>query len=86
MYVLGGIESKEEGDHTTSSVLKVDSRTQTWSEVAPMPAERDAAGSCVVGSAIFIFGGRDDPGSDIHYLVLQHRDQHVARADARGQM
>jgi N-acetylneuraminic acid mutarotase len=41
-------------------VLKFDRRTQTWSEVAPMPAERDFAGACVVGSDIYIFGGHDD--------------------------
>jgi hypothetical protein len=61
LYVLGGIEIDEEGEeHTVNSVLKFDSRTQTWSEVAPMPAERDNAGACVLGSNIHIFGGRND--------------------------
>jgi hypothetical protein len=58
MYVLAGIEKDEGGDeHAVNSVLKLDSRTQIWSEVAPMPAERDTAGACVVGSDIYIFGG-----------------------------
>jgi hypothetical protein len=61
LYVLGGVEEDEEGEeHTVSSVLKFDSRMQTWSEVAPMPAERDNAGACVLGSNIYIFGGRND--------------------------
>jgi hypothetical protein len=61
LYVLGGVE--EDGDleeHTVSSVLKFDRRTQTWSEVAPMPEERDNAGACVLGSDIYIIGGRND--------------------------
>jgi N-acetylneuraminic acid mutarotase len=61
MYVLGGVEEDEESDeHTVNSVLKFDSRTQTWSEVAPVPAERDNAGACVLGSDIYIIGGRND--------------------------
>jgi hypothetical protein len=61
MYVLGGIEKDEEsGEHTMNSVLKFDSKTHTWNEVAPMPAERDNAGACVLGSNIYIFGGRND--------------------------
>jgi N-acetylneuraminic acid mutarotase len=55
LYVLGGIEER-----TVNSVLKFDSRRQTWSEVAPMPAERHNAGACVLGSDIYIFGGRND--------------------------
>jgi N-acetylneuraminic acid mutarotase len=60
MYVLGGIEEIDEEEHAVSSVLKFDSRTQTWTEVAPMPAERDYAGACVVGSSIYVIGGRDN--------------------------
>jgi kelch-like protein 21 len=61
MYILGGIEKEEErGEHTVNSVLKFDSRTQTWSEAAPMPAERDNAGACVLGSDTYIIGGRTD--------------------------
>jgi N-acetylneuraminic acid mutarotase len=61
MYVLGGVEKDEElVEHTMNSVLKFDSRTQTWSEVAPMPAEHDNAGACVLGSNIYIIGGRND--------------------------
>jgi influenza virus NS1A-binding protein len=61
MYVLGGVEEDEEGEeHTVSSVLKFDSRRQTWSEVAPMPGRRYNAGACVVGGDIYIIGGRND--------------------------
>jgi hypothetical protein len=60
MFVLGGVMHVEGGKLTVSSVLKFDSRARTWSEVEPMPAERDCADACVVGSDIYIFGGRDD--------------------------
>jgi N-acetylneuraminic acid mutarotase len=61
LYVLGGVEKDEIGEeHTVNSVLKFDSRTQTWSQVAPMPEERDNAGACVLGSNIHIFGGCND--------------------------
>jgi hypothetical protein len=60
MYVLGGVADVDGKERAVSSVLRFDSRAQTWSEVAPMPAERCYAGACVVGSAIYIFGGRDD--------------------------
>jgi N-acetylneuraminic acid mutarotase len=61
MYVLGGVEEDEESDrHAVNSVLKFDSRNQTWSEVAPVPAERDNAGACVLGSDIYIIGGHND--------------------------
>jgi N-acetylneuraminic acid mutarotase len=82
MYVLGGVEKDEErGEHTVSSVLKPDSSTQTWSEVALMPAERDSAGMCGAGSNIFIIGGRTDDmevhGSDFHHLLFLRRDERV---------
>jgi N-acetylneuraminic acid mutarotase len=61
LYVLGGVEKDEIGkEHTVNSVLKFDSRTQTWSEVPPMPAERDNAGACVMGSDMYIIGGCND--------------------------
>jgi N-acetylneuraminic acid mutarotase len=61
MYVMGGVEVDEEGgERTVKSVLKYDCRVQTWSEVAPMPAERDNAGACVLGSNIYVFGGRNE--------------------------
>jgi hypothetical protein len=61
MYVLSGVEMDDPGDeYTVNSVLKFDSSTQIWSEVAPMPAERHNAGACVVGVDIYIFGGTSD--------------------------
>jgi hypothetical protein len=64
MYVLGGVEVYEEGDeYTTNSVLKFDCRMQSWSEVATMSEERDNASACVLGSDIYIFGGRNENGA-----------------------
>jgi N-acetylneuraminic acid mutarotase len=64
MYVVGGIVQDEEGGcETVNSVLKFDCRMQTWSEVASMPAERDNAGACVLGSDIYIFGGKSESGA-----------------------
>jgi N-acetylneuraminic acid mutarotase len=61
MYVMGGIEIDEEGrERTVKSVLKFGRRAQTWSEVASMLAERDNAGACMLGSDIYIFGGRNE--------------------------
>jgi hypothetical protein len=61
MYVLGGIEEDEDGyDVFVNSVFKFDCRMQIWSEVAPMPEERDNAGTCVLGSDIYVFGGRNE--------------------------
>jgi hypothetical protein len=61
IYVVGGIEQDEEGRlKSVNSVLKFDCQMQTWSEVVPMPSERDEAGACVLGSDIYIFGGNAD--------------------------
>jgi N-acetylneuraminic acid mutarotase len=61
VYDLGVVEQNEEGAHkTVNSVLNFNSRTQMWSEVASMPAERDDAGACVLGSDIYIIGGRTE--------------------------
>jgi hypothetical protein len=61
LYVLGGIEEGGEGaENTVRSVLKFDSRTQIWSEVAPMTEERFNAGACVLGGDVYIFGGKTD--------------------------
>jgi N-acetylneuraminic acid mutarotase len=66
MYVLGGTAEIEasglEDDnerHTSCSVLRFDSRAQTWSEVASMPTGSSDVWACVLGSAIYIFGGHD---------------------------
>jgi N-acetylneuraminic acid mutarotase len=61
IYVLGGIEQDEERRLIgVNNVLKFDCRKQIWSEVAPMPEERDNAGACVVDGDIYIFGGKTD--------------------------
>jgi hypothetical protein len=60
MYVLGGIvEVERDSCYTVSSMLKFDIRTQTWCEMAPMPAKRDSAALCVRGSDVYVFGGSD---------------------------
>jgi N-acetylneuraminic acid mutarotase len=63
IYVLGGITRQRYNKaNPTSSVLKFDCGTQSWSEGTPMPAGRNAAATCVLGPDIYIFGGHD--GSD----------------------
>jgi hypothetical protein len=73
MYVMGGVELWEEnGDSDydngysrmvevySRDVLMFDSLTQIWSEVDPMPEGRYAAAACVLGSDIYIHGGKDE--------------------------
>jgi N-acetylneuraminic acid mutarotase len=63
MYVLGGVKQYEgRPDETVNSVLKFDCRMHTWSEVAPMPEERDNAGACVLCNDVYIFGGLTENG------------------------
>jgi N-acetylneuraminic acid mutarotase len=62
MYVIGGVGKLDGRVHTLRSVLKFDSHVQTWSEVAPTPEPRAFAGACVVGSDIYVSGGKG-PGS-----------------------
>jgi N-acetylneuraminic acid mutarotase len=59
LYVLGGMEDTvgDEEEHATRSVLKFDSSTQAWSEVAPMTRPRSNFGACVLGSDIYVVGG-----------------------------
>jgi hypothetical protein len=65
MYVIAGIDRLPVIDETTvSSLLMFDSRTQTWSEAAPMPEERESAAACVLGSDIYVFGGYSDHDID----------------------
>jgi chorismate mutase len=59
MYVMGGMETTSDAWHTAGSVLKFYSRTQAWSEVAPMPEHRAYAGACVVGGDIYVLGGKE---------------------------
>jgi hypothetical protein len=59
MYVVGGFEGIAGEGRTVGSVLRFDRRTQTWSEMAPMPAARNYGGACVVGNDIFFLGGCD---------------------------
>jgi hypothetical protein len=58
MYVMGGGVSFEDEDEerVVSSVLKFSCRTQSWSEAAPMPMERDDAGATVLGNNIYVLG------------------------------
>ena len=56
MYVLGG-----DLQHT----WKYDAGTDTWSEVAPMPALRPYTAVCAIGSDIYVIGGRTQLNSII---------------------
>jgi N-acetylneuraminic acid mutarotase len=78
MYVSGGIEKDIRGyEQTVGSVLKFDCWTQTWSEVAPMPEERDSAGVCVLGSDIYIFGGNTESGAPTSTTYRFNTDTNV---------
>jgi hypothetical protein len=48
--------------YAITSVLKFDRLTQTWSEVAAMPKGRDYSAACVIGSDIYVIGGRNETG------------------------
>jgi hypothetical protein len=50
MYVLRGAEDVA----ATNSVLKFESSTQAWREVAPMPGPLSSCGACVLGTNIFV--------------------------------
>jgi hypothetical protein len=61
MYVLGGICKREEGGIlVTRSVLKFDSITQAWCEVAPLPRALDDFDLCVIGRKIYTIGCADE--------------------------
>jgi hypothetical protein len=63
LYILGGVlgvvgnEDLFEDLFETTSVLKFDTCTQAWSEVAPMPKPRSVIGTCALGSNIYVIGG-----------------------------
>jgi hypothetical protein len=59
MYVLGGIIRADRTSDATASVLKFDSVQGIWSVVAPMPEPCSYFAACVVGTDIYVFGGRD---------------------------
>jgi hypothetical protein len=60
IYVIGGTEDLAEDTLATRSMLKFDHRTQSWNEAAPMPAGRQEAAACVLGSDIYVFGGQEE--------------------------
>jgi hypothetical protein len=61
IYVLGGIARQRYNKaNPTSSVLKFDCGTQSWSEGTPMPEGRNAAATCVLGLDMYIIGGHDE--------------------------
>jgi hypothetical protein len=49
---------------TRRSVLKFDSKMQSWSEVAPMPEGRYLSAACTYKNDIYVFGGE---GGSIPY-------------------
>jgi chorismate mutase len=58
MFVIGGNERIEGRSHRVKSVRKFDSLSQAWSKVAPMPEARDYVGACVLGSHVYVCGGK----------------------------
>jgi hypothetical protein len=64
LYVLGGFAGVDLTSGVTASVLKLDSVQGIWSVVAPMPEPCYYFAACVVGSDIYVFGGKNAIGRD----------------------
>jgi hypothetical protein len=62
MYVLGGFAGVDPTFGVTASVLRLDTLHGIWNAVAPMPEPRFYAAACVVGSDIYVFGGKNAIG------------------------
>jgi N-acetylneuraminic acid mutarotase len=59
IYVLGGSEEDFSGyGGISNSVLRLNSTTQTWDEMASLPVGLRYAAACVVNGLIYVFGGR----------------------------
>jgi hypothetical protein len=58
LYVLGGYTEVDGTLHVTASVLKLENMQGIWSVVAPMPEPRHDFATSIVGSDIYVFGGR----------------------------
>jgi hypothetical protein len=71
VYVMGGMALVDNRVHTVESVLKLDSCTHAWGEVASMPEARSAAGACVVGGDIYILGGKG-PGKSFTATIYRY--------------
>ena len=54
VYVFGGIGSKG----ATKSIERFDPALNSWSSAGAMPFYRSGAASCVIGSKLYLFGGR----------------------------
>jgi N-acetylneuraminic acid mutarotase len=50
------------GQECLQRVLKYDTGSDSWSEVAPMPAARAWAAVCAVDSDIYVIGGQNNGG------------------------
>ena len=63
VYVAGGIVGGSGRDGTTTDrTARYDPETDTWAELAPMPAGRNHTASGTDGQKMYVFGGRG-PGS-----------------------
>jgi hypothetical protein len=74
MYVLGGFAEVDGAHHSTASVLKLDIMQGIWSVAAPMPEPRHDLAACVVGSDIYVFGGRSN-NSVTHDSVFKYNSE-----------
>ena len=54
MYVAGGVV----GSSTTDRAACYDPKTNTWTDLAPMPRGRNRAAAGTDGKRLFVFGGR----------------------------
>ena len=59
--VLGGEVPQEQ--RTNAENEAYDPKTNAWRKLAPMPAGRHAAGTAVVGDAVYVVAGSLRPGS-----------------------
>jgi hypothetical protein len=57
LYVTGGMGNDDEDDDGLSSVEKSSPSTDTWSAVAPMPAERSMYSGVAIRSVMYVLGG-----------------------------
>jgi N-acetylneuraminic acid mutarotase len=64
IYVIGGQTNADNSGSFVKSVFEFDPATTNWSARAPMPTARSAGAAAVIGSLIYVAGGRPPQGQD----------------------
>ncbi|XP_065570128.1 kelch-like protein diablo [Artemia franciscana] len=57
LYVIGGSLAEDGDGNGTELVQRFDSKTQMWSEIPPISAQRAGPSACVVKGKIYVIGG-----------------------------